>query len=78
MRVRATHTRGARVLLLLLLLLRADALTRARARRCGGATGNWGAHYIIPKYMLSPQTAPYVRKTMCQSSTPAKFYRPLA
>jgi hypothetical protein len=32
---------------------------------------------VIPKYLLSPQTAPYQRKTMCQSSTPAQYYREL-
>ncbi len=32
------------------------------------------AHVIIPKYILSPQTAAYERKTLCQSSMPASSY----
>jgi len=36
--------------------------------------GNWGTHYSIPKYILSPSTntsMPYVQMTACKTSMPA-------
>ena len=36
--------------------------------------GNWGTHYSIPKYILSPSTntsVPYVQMTACKTSMPA-------
>lgn len=37
--------------------------------------GNFGAHYVIPKYVLSGnQTAAYTQATLCKTSTPASSY----
>ena len=36
--------------------------------------GNFGAHYVVPKYMLSgTQSTPYVQATMCKTSMPATW-----
>jgi acetamidase/formamidase len=36
--------------------------------------GNYGAHYVVPKYMLTgTETTPYVQATMCKTSTPGTW-----